>query len=322
MTRHPDFFLVGAPKCGTTAMHAYLKLHPRIFMPQAKEIHYYGSDLSRLASQLSAERHAALFAEAKADQIAGETCIWALYSRRAAEEIRRELPRAKILVMLRNPVDMVYAQHSEFVYQWVEDIVDFRRALAAEEDRKRGKRLPNSVYSVPPEVLFYRETAKYAVQVERYLDAFGARNVHVIIYDDLRRDSHGVYRAVLEFLEVDPRRHIEMPVINPNKRVRSVRLRKLMNRPSPALRRLCETMIPWEAVRRRWFERLDAWNVGYRPRPPMSGNTRRRLQAEFAADVERLGRLLGRDLMHWVDRPSSARNENANGPSNVERRAA
>ncbi len=325
MARQPDFFLVGAPKCGTTAMHAYLRLHPQIFMPRGKEIHFYGSDLSGLPTQLTPEWHARRFAEAGAAQRAGETCIWALYSRLAAAEIHRDIPHARIIIMLRNPVEMVYAQHSELVYQWVEDIVSFPHALAAEEDRKQGRRLPKSPHAVPPQILFYREVAKYAVQVERYLDAFGPERVHTIIYDDLKRDPCGVYRAVLEFLGVDPEHRIEMPVINPNKRIRSVRLRKLLHRPPAALQRFCKTIIPSDAMRQRWFKRLDGWNVGYRPRPPMSEKMRRRLQAELAGDVERLSRLLGRDLMHWVGRgagQTAGKTLPAKNPSHTEERAA
>lgn len=323
MIHKPDFFLVGAPKCGTTAMHAYLRMHPEVFMPGDKEIHYYGSDLSSLASQLTDEAHAALFADVGAERRVGETCIWALYSRLAAAEIHRDNPDAKILIMLRNPVDMVYAQHSEFVYQWVDDIISFPRAMAAEGDRKLGRRLPNSAYTVPLQVLFYRETAKYAAQVERYIDTFGPDRVHTIIYDDLKKDFAGVYRAVLEFLEVDASHRIEMPVINPNKRIRSVRLRRLLHRPSPALNRMCKTIIPSDKLRQRWFERLDGWNVGYRPRPPMSEKIRRRLQADFTPDVERLSRLLGRDLTHWVGQSSSAgKTADTNDPNKMEKQAA
>ena len=325
MTRQPDFFLVGAPKCGTTAMHTYLRLHPEIFMPRVKEMHYYGSDLSGLASQLTDEKHAALFADVKSQRRVGETCIWALYSRLAAAEIRRDIPRAKIIIMLRNPVDMAYALYSELVYQWVEDIVGFPRALAVEEERKQGRRLPKSAYSVPPKVLFYRETAKYAGQVERYLDAFGHEQMHVIIYDDLKKDSRDVYRAALDFLEVDAGHRIEMPVINPNKRVRSIRLRKLLHRPPAALQRLCKTIIPSDTTRQRWFERLDGWNVGFRPRPPMGEKMRRRLQAEFAPDVERLSRLLGRDLMHWVGQgvdQTTGKMPVRHNTTNMEKRAA
>jgi hypothetical protein len=301
MTARPDFFLVGAPKCGTTAMHAYLRRHPEVFLPEAKEIHYYGSDLSGLATQLTDGQHAALFAGAEKAKRVGETCIWALYSRNAAAELRRDVPQARILIMLRNPVEMLYAQHSELVYQWIEDIASFPRALAAEADRKQGRRLPKGCFPVPRSILFYREVAKYAAQVERYLRAFGPKQVHVILMDDLKRDPQGVYRSVLEFLDVDAGYRTDLPVINPNKGIRSVGLRKLLHRPPPAANSLCRAIVP-AAVRERVFETLDRWNVGVRPRRPMDEQLRLRLEEEFAPDVERLSGLLGRNLMHWVGR--------------------
>jgi hypothetical protein len=296
----PDFLLVGAPKCGTTAMHAYLKWHPEIFMPAAKEIHYYGSDLSGLLTQLSPAEHEALFVGSESAKRVGETCIWALYSRNAAEEIKKDNPNARILIMLRDPVTMVYAQHSELVYQGIEDTVSFRRALAVEQDRKRGRRLPKRTMTVPTPILFYRDVASYAEQVERYLQAFGRNQVHVIVYDDLKRDPQRVYRETLDFLDVAPDFHTDLPVINPNKRIRSMHLRNLLHRPPRLLNRLCRTIIPSADTRKSLLASLDRWNVGFRPRPPMDEKLRRRLQEEFAPDVERLGALLGRDLSFWL----------------------
>jgi hypothetical protein len=292
-------------------MHAYLRWHPQVFMPAAKEIHYYGSDLSGLLTQLTPAEHEALFAGSEDARCAGETCIWALYSRNAAEEIKKDIPNAKILIMLRDPVTMTYAQHSELVYQGIEDIVSFRRALAAEDDRKRGCRLPKGTMPVPTPILFYREVASYARQVERYLRAFSPERVHVILYDDLKNDRQRVYREVLAFLEVDPDFQTDLPVINPNKRIRSIRLRNLLHRPPAALNRVCRAMIPSAQMRKNLLDSLDHWNVGFRPRPPMDKDLERRLRAEFAPDVERLGALLQRDLTHWVtgvDSPITSRN--------------
>ena len=86
--------------------------------------------------------------------------VWYLYSKLAAEEINAFSPAASIIVMLRNLVDMLYAQHSEFIHNYNEEIDDFEAALDAEEDRKQGKRLPKTVHLV--EWLFYRETAQQA----------------------------------------------------------------------------------------------------------------------------------------------------------------
>jgi hypothetical protein len=122
MSRLPDFFLVGAPKSGTTALHVFLGEHPEIFMPDLKELHFYGSDLAGLESQLTPTQHAALFAEIHGRKRVGETCIWALYSNRAAAEIRLAVPDAQIIVMLRNPVDMMHALHSEHGFWGTENI--------------------------------------------------------------------------------------------------------------------------------------------------------------------------------------------------------
>src|SRR6185369_11300005 len=98
----------------------------------------------------------------------------------------------RILIMLRNPVDMMYSLHSRHLLIEVENIDDFRAALAAEEERKRGLCLPARPY--PMETLWYREMATYRPQVQRYLDVFGWQSVHVILFDDFANDTARVYR--------------------------------------------------------------------------------------------------------------------------------
>ena len=295
----PDFFLVGAPKCGTTAMHAFLRQHPEVFLPEQKELHFFGSDLA-LPATLSPETHAALFCDAGGAHRVGETCIWALYSTEAARAIRAAQPQARIVAMLRNPVEMMYGLHSEFLYQAIEDIARFDRALAAEPARHRGRRLPCRGY-MPDAIYFYRAVATFSEQVERYLAAFGPDRVHVILYDDLKRDPAGVYRELLMFLDVDPSFVPEFSIINPNKRIKSVALQHALHNPS------CRS---WKILRRssrEWVQRLilwaTKWNMSHEPRPPMDPALRRRLEAEFAPEIERLGRLLGRDLVAlWLEK--------------------
>jgi hypothetical protein len=309
--KSPDFFLVGAPKSGTTAMHAFLQEHPEIFMPEYKEIHYYGSDLSALASQLNAQQHDALFVNADGARRVGETCIWALYSKNASEEIRREVPHAQIIIMLRDLVSMVYALHSEFIYWRIENIGDFEQAMRAEEDRKQGRRLPPTVRTPgylegePPCLLYYREIVRYAAQVERYFQSFGRDRVHVILFDDFQRDLHGVYRRLLEFLDVDPTFQPQFRVVNPNKRVRSLMLRDWLDQPIPLAQSVTKLLIPSAEVRERWKKSLQQWNVGYAPRRQMNPRFEAELRHEFAEDVRRLSGLLNRDLSAWLPGGSS-----------------
>ncbi len=301
-TRAPDFFLVGAPKCGTTAMHAYLRRHPQVFLPAQKELHYYGSDLHGLPTTLRPDQHDALFEGAgEADRV-GETAIWALYSREAAREIKAAHPGARIVIMLRDPVEMMYAQHSEYLYQAIEDIGSFPLALEAEPGRRSGRFPPPAPY--PAAIYFYRAIAMFSEQVERYLATFWEGRVHILLQEDLRHDPASVNRGLLSFLGVDPASAPDFPVINVNKRVRSVAFQQLLYNPTRPGRRLLRRMFPFPAARRRLVDAAVGWNVVRTPRRPLSRGLRQRLQAEFAPEVDRLGRLLGRDLASlWNSRP-------------------
>ena len=141
--RKPDFFIVGAPKCGTTAMQYYLSQHPDIFLPE-KEMDFFGNDLLFTHPRCTIEQYLAHFdtPEAKFRRRVGEKSVFYLYSKRAAYEIRDFAGAADIIIMLRNPVDMLYSLHSHMLRTGGEEIEDFRAALEDESIRKPGARLP------------------------------------------------------------------------------------------------------------------------------------------------------------------------------------
>jgi hypothetical protein len=297
--RKPDFFIVGAPKCGTTAMNDYLKQHPEIFIPEAKELHFFGTDLEFNRPRRTQEEYLSYFAGVKSEKRVGEASVWYLYSRNAANEMKRFSPSADIIIMLRNPVDVLYSQHSQFLYNGNEDIIDFESALNAGDDRKKGLRIPHTASFV--EGLFYRETAKYTPQIQRYLDVFDWENVHIIIFDDFKSDTAKTYRETLRFLEVSLDFQPDFEVVNPNKRVRSIVLRYFYQPPAQTKRWLwlVKAFLMPRSVRRALRQGLKQYNTIYVPRPPLDPELRKRLQTEFAPEVERLSQLLGRDLTHW-----------------------
>ena len=292
----PDFFIVGAPKCGTTAMNGYLRQHPQIFMPERKDLTYFGMDLEFERPRLSRDEYLSLFREANGVSRIGESSVWYMYSKTAAEEIKSFSPSASIIVMLRNPVDMLYAQHSQFLYNCNEDIPDFETALEAEPERKQGKRIPRQSHFV--EGLFYRETAKYTEQLLRYFDTFGHRNVHVILYDDFKQDTAKAYRDTLVFLGVEPSFRPTFQVINPNKTLRSRRLQELLVAPPPLLTKIYKQVTP-PSLQGQVIKRLKRMNTQHTQRPPLDPDLRQRLQVEFQPEVQRLADLLGRDLSSW-----------------------
>ena len=294
--RKPDFFIVGAPKCGTTAMDDYLKQHPEIFLPQKKEIHFFGSDLVFQKPRVTKDEYLSHYHAAKEEKRIGESAVWYLYSKRAAAEIKEFSPNASIIIMLRNPVDMMYSMHGQRLYNDNEDLRDFEEALAAEEERKQGRRLYQNAFNTMG--FFYRDIARYTQQVQRYFDTFGRDKVHVIIFDDFKSDTSQAYRETCKFLGVDSRFCPEFTVVNPSKTVRNESLRSFLRYPLPPARWLLQ-ILQHSPIRLGLRKRIRKLNTKYEFRPPMNPQLKRRLQREFLPEVERLSELLGRDLTHW-----------------------
>jgi Sulfotransferase domain len=295
--RKPDFFIVGAPKCGTTAMTDYLKQHPEIFIPERKEIYFFGSDLLLQRARPTEQEYYSYFTAAKDEKRVGEASVFYLYSSLAATEIKAFCSSARILIMLRNPIDMMYALHSQRLYSDNENIDDFEQALEAEEDRKRGLRIYKKARNVVGSL--YRSVAHYAQQVKRYCDVFGREQVHIVIFDDLKDDSAQVYRNTCAFLEVDTSFLPKLRIVNANKRIRSKTISNFLHYPPPAIRWL----LPLLGLRPAPHTGFEGWlknlNTKYGPRPRIRPELRKRLLAEFEPEVQQLSELLGRDLSHW-----------------------
>ena len=277
-------------------MYDYLRQHPQVFMPFHKEPLYFGEDLHHRYGRLTPPEYAALFRNARPEQRVGEASAWYLYSSSAAREICEASPDARIIIMLRNPVDVMYAQHSQLLFNGQEEITDFAEALGAEKDRIAGRRLPSG--PIRPENLFYRRMACFADQVDRYQRIFGTERVHVIVHDDLRVDTPGVYRQTLRFLDVDDS---FVPVFrrsNANKQIRSRVVQRLVYDP-PLLPGIASWLRrhPWAHTIRN---RVVAANSIQAPRAPMDPVLRARLTSEFAPEVRRLEALISRDLSAWT----------------------
>lgn len=278
-------------------MYDYLKPHPEIFMPAYKEPHFFARDFqgSRFERFRKEDDYLALFAKADTEKRIGEASVWYLYSRCAAQEIKDFAPEARIIAMLRSPVDMLYSLYHQLLYTMCEDIPDFETALAAENDRKQGKRLPPDLH-IMPESLYYSDTVRFTEQLQRYFEVFGRDQVQVIIYDDFKADTARVYRDTLLFLGVDPDFELDMKVVNPNKYLRNLVFQNFLMQPPTWLMDIGKKMLP---VARPIYWKLRNMNTVYQQRPPLDPALKARLQQEFLSEVEQLSELLGRDLTHW-----------------------
>jgi len=293
----PDFVIPGVPRSGTTFMHEYLAQHPQIYMSPIKEPNFFATDLDSgsyldsIPFMRDKARYLSLYDGARPDQLTGEASTWYLYSRDAAANIHAWNPETRIVAMLREPVAMLHSLHLRRIYGGSEDIRSFEQALAAEEDRRAGRRIPERARNI--KALQYRRVGQYADQVQRYIDQFGRERVLVVIFEEFRADPARTYRSVLEFLGVDPEFEPDFKVVNASRARRSQRLHQMLF--SPTVVRTFRRVVPNRlkpAVARTW-DRINT--RGERP-APLDPVVARSLRAELQPDVERLEQILGRDL--------------------------
>lgn len=292
----PQFFIVGAPRCGTTALSDFLNQHPSIYFSYIKEPHYFGSDLPIRRGFRSEGEYLQLFRDAQ-DRIAGEGSTWYLFSKRAAQEIHEFNPNAKIIVMLRNPADMLYSWHGYMLLTGEETIDDFEEALMAESERRQGKRIPRNT---PINKLLYSDIPRYTDQLQRFYSVFGAQNVRSIIYDDFKANQVQVVRDTFEFLGVDPDFTPEITVVNGHAQVKSKSLQNFTHSQPQFVRNLVKTLLP-SKVRSQLRHSMHVMNTKPSERTALAPELRERLNKEFAHEISRLSHFLKRDLGHWVE---------------------
>ena len=232
--RVPDFFVVGHPKSGTTALYEMLRRHPQIFMPELKEPRFLAQDMyvrsgPEDSTQLPAtmEEYLALFADAPPGQRAGEASPLYLASEVAAARIAELQPQARIIAILREPAGFLRSLHMQFVQSHIETVNDLAKAIALEAPRREGREIPRSS-QLRPQVLQYSDHVRYVQQLRRYHAAFSPEQVLVLIYDDFRTDNEATVKKVLRFLDVDDV-EVEAVDANPTVRVRSQQLDGLLH---------------------------------------------------------------------------------------------
>jgi hypothetical protein len=301
----PDFFIVGHPKSGTTALHEMLRGHPQIFLPASKEPWFFATELHERTpprpggTPRTLDEYVKWFQAARPGQRIGEASPFYLWSRTAAARIADLQPGACIIAILREPASFLHSLHLQFVESYVEVEPDFRKALSLEEDRRRGRHMPR--YTYWPQALLYSDHVRYTEQLRRYHDAFSPQQVLVLIYEDFRADNEATVRRVLRFLEVDDSQPIARREANPTVRVRSGTLHRALHAlsvgrgpVSVAFKEAMKAVTPRQL--RRDLLRSAKRNLLFgEPRPPDEGFMLE-LRSRFKPEVEALSDYLNRDL--------------------------
>jgi hypothetical protein len=286
-----DFIGIGVAKSGSTWLADKLRLHPKIFIPKEKSVYYFNRVINKFSGDPNRnfgkplEWYHSFFSDAKPGQIIGEITPKYLIEENCAPEIKRYNPDVKILATLRNPVQRAYSEYLFRVQTGLSRLPSFEKAL---ED------FP---------VLM--ETGLYYRHLRRYFDLFPGRNLRVMFYEDLKMDPEGFYREVLEFLGAEtilPEGLLTKT--NVTMEARSRRVARLMSSADlfvqhrPSLR-FIRSFIDNAGIRKisKAVSRMNKRAILEKPR--LSPETEKRLIAYFRDDIEKLEKLLGKDLSVW-----------------------
>jgi hypothetical protein len=277
--RGPNFFLVGAAKSGTTAFASALSRHPDVFLPSLKEPHYYAYLADPASARLvysdqadAHHRYRELYAPAAATGAVavGDASTTNLAVPGAAAAIASDVPDARIVAILRHPVDRAFSAWSHFRAAGAETL-DFGDALAA---------APARLAAGVPVTYQYLARGRYSDQLRPFFERFGRERVLVHLYDDFVADAPAVLRATLAFLDVDVSG--SLPPVTRENEMRAARFGSVGGRPGRLLRLATPTR--WKHV----------------PGPRLDPGLRQRLiRDDLAHELDQLEALLGRDLSAW-----------------------
>jgi hypothetical protein len=304
--RTPDFFIVGQPKSGTTALHEMLRRHADVFMPTSKEPWFLADELHERTpprpggTARTLEEYLALFERARPEQRIGEASPLYLWSKTAAKRIAELRPDARIIAILREPASLLRSLHLQFIETYVETESDFRHAISLEPARREGRQVPR--YTYWPKALLYSEHVRYVEQLRRYEALFPRERMMVLIYDDFRADNEATVRKILRFIEADDSGPVEVMEANPTVAVRSQRLHELVHAVSVgrgpvslAVKGAIKAVTPRRLRREALF--ATQRRVVYAAPQPADEVFMLELRARFRDEVVALGEYLDRDLL-------------------------
>jgi len=298
----PNFFVIGAARSGTTSLQDYLGQHPEIYMCPVKEPNFFAFDEKAPpirgpgarqlvdSSVVARGAYEALFADAGDAKATGEISPRYLSTPEAPERIRREVPHARIIAVLRHPVDRAYASFVSHRRDGWEHHTSLRAAMDDEPRRFEEGSVIGLIYS---EGCYHRH-------LERYYRLFERDRIRVHLFDDLVADPARLLADLFDFLEVDAafapdlsRRH------NPSGEFRNPLLRILWKN-SYMLRRETRRFIP-----RSLRDGAYAWILRDLEKPELTAELREELTARYREDILRLQDLIQRDLSHWLREPAA-----------------
>ena len=291
----PNFLIIGAPRSGTSMLYESIRFHPEIFMSTNKEPLFFGFQSGTgfyqgpgdLQPMLGLDTYRSLFGSVKDEKAIGEASTLYLYNPHTPQHIMASIPGAKLIAILRNPVDRAFSHFYTHRLDGREPLTDFAMALSAEEARMQAGWSP---------FWFYKHVGYYSEQIARYLSVFDREQLRFFLYDDLVSNPSQVFRSIFEFLGVNETFPVNTTIrFHPSGIPKNRALHRFLVQPV-FLKRLFKPILP-EKIQQVLL--LRALNINL-ARPVLDAKIRRSLLNEYRIDILKTQDLIGRDLGTWL----------------------
>ncbi len=284
----PNFFIVGAQKAGTTSVYQYLRQHPQVFMPSFKEPHYFSQDGVLLDPDLvvtSEDAYLRLFQDGRGVKCVGEASPSYLRHSPVPLRIHQRVPAAKIIILLRDPIDRAYSQY-------LMDQLDGCISPSFYDEIQEQLRHSNGVYYGTG--LGYIQLGEYYEAVKRYFDVFGRNQVLTLLFQDLVDRPVEVVTRIAEFLEIDTEVVRQLPAIG------TVHMPYLAphNAVTQRLMRLRRLRLLWRHVMPAAVRRFVRYSILTKRavKPPLDPRVIPILKSIYEPELAALEQLMGRPL--------------------------
>lgn len=296
--RFPDFFIIGAAKAGSTALWHALRRHPGVYLPAVKEPSYFaykGHSLDwscpgvaqRARTVVTDEQaYRQLFCDCPPGSRAGEASVGYLASSIAPRELAAAVPGARLVTVLRQPADRAFSHWLFSRQRGFETIADFEEAMAAAPARLAAGWRPS---------WDYLEHGRYGKHLDLWLRHFDTGQLLILLYEDWLSRPQETLRQVCRHIGVEPREDLPVTRENTTHALRWPVVQRWMSADTP-LRRMAHRILP---ARVRDAVSNAVLFVNSRSKPRLDPAIRARLLEVYAADIDRVEAITGRDLSAW-----------------------
>ena len=295
----PNFLVIGAPKAGTTALYHYLKEHPQIYMSPVKEPKFFALEGKQIGFRgpgdlkkdyvMDIEAYFALFNNVSHEVAIGEASPGYLHSPQAPERIRHYIPDARLIAIIRDPVERAYSHFLSLVRQDLEPLTDFTQAMEAEEERICNNWSPRWLY---------KQRGFYYAQLKRYFDLFDRSQIRVYLHEDFKTNSLGVLQDIFRFLDVDD---TFVPDTSEKHNATYIHRNKVLHKLLKEQNPIKSILKPLLSSQLRQGIKANLINLNISKRPQLQPKVREQFIEKYREDILKLQELIQRDLSTWLE---------------------